>query len=233
MNRKRIQKTISLLTGMTGLVLIGAIAIPILRNEVRARQEYPHLISPIPGGGRYGHSEIQQEGQVLGEGSAVDYTLAANWFPESLTGRQFAQKGEISFYTISIPKLKIESAAVAVGGEDLTSNLIQYPGTALPGNNGNSVIFGHSVLPVFFNPSDYMSIFSTIDLLKRGDEIIVNFDGITYRYEVKETFKVKPTDVYILDQNMNDSYLSLVTCFPMGHPAKPERLVIRAKIVSS
>lgn len=237
MKKKTVLRMLSLVVGLSGLLLIGIVVIPMARNEARARQEYPDLISPIPGGGRYSLTEAlltneEKKIEVLRENTVeneeIDYTKATNWFPESVGGRQFAQTGDISFYTITIPELGIDSAAVAIGGDDLTSNLIQYPGTALPGKNGNAVIFGHSILPVFYDPLDYISIFSTIDKLERGDEIFVDYDGISFRYRVKETFKVRPTDVYILNQNEDDSYLSLVTCFPMGHPAKPERLVVRA-----
>jgi sortase A len=67
--------------------------------------------------------------------------------------------------------------------------------------------------------------------LDPGDKIQVIFDGVTYNYEVEDMFEVRPTDVYILEQNETDPYLSLVTCTPPGHPLRPKRLVVRAKIV--
>ena len=137
----------------------------------------------------------------------------------------------ISYYTISIPKLKIQNATVAIGGEELAEHLIQYPGTALPGKNGNAVIFGHSILPIFYNPKDYLSIFSLLPTLAVGDEIEINYDGITYKYEIESAFEVSPTDIQVLDQNKSDSFLTLVTCVPPGDPRKPRRLVVRARIV--
>lgn len=235
------KKTLRILSGVfgiLGMILVITIAVPIAANEAEARQKYPDLLSPIPRAGRYGLSGDlliggEKTPEVLAEKSTssdVDYTKVANWFPQSVGGRQFASQDSVTFYTITIPELKIDSATVAIGGEDLTDTIIQYPGTALPGKTGNSVLFGHSILPYFFNPKEYVSIFSTIDKLDRGDEIFVDYDGISYRYVVKETFKVKPTDVYILDQNEDGEYLSLVTCWPMGHPSKPERLVVRAEL---
>jgi len=90
-----------------------------------------------------------------------DLTKASNWFEVKSEG--FTQKGKIISYTASIPSLSIKNATVSIGGEDLSQNLIQYPGTALPGKIGNTVIFGHSVLPQFFNPKNYLSIFSTLE----------------------------------------------------------------------
>jgi len=85
---------------------------------------------------------------------------------------------KVTFYNISIPKLRIDNAVVAIGGEDLNEHLIQYPGTALPGRRGNAVIFGHSILPRFYDPKRYISIFSLLHTLEMGDPIYVYYDGI-------------------------------------------------------
>ncbi|HJX45788.1 MAG TPA: sortase, partial [Patescibacteria group bacterium] len=132
---------------------------------------------------------------------------------------------------ISIPKLKIKNATVAIGGEDLSKSLIQYPGTALPGRDGNAVIFGHSILPRFYNPKDYIAIFSTLTDLAKGDEIEVNYDGVNFLYRVVDMFEVLPTDIQVLEQDVSDSYLTLVTCTPPGDPRDPKRLIVRAKVV--
>lgn len=132
---------------------------------------------------------------------------------------------------MSVPRLNIEKATVSIGGEDLSQSLIQYPGTALPGKIGNAVVFGHSILPQFYNPKNYMSIFSTIDKLEEGDDIKIAYDGVSYTYEVSNIFEVLPTDIRILEQNTDDSYLTLVTCSPPGNPLRPKRLIVRARIV--
>ena len=97
----------------------------------------------------------------------MDYTQASTWFPGGATKQDFTTS-KVDYYTISVPKLKIDSASVAIGGEDLNKSLIQYPGTALPGKRGNSVIFGHSILPIFYNPKNYISIFSLLPTCKKG-----------------------------------------------------------------
>jgi LPXTG-site transpeptidase (sortase) family protein len=52
--------------------------------------------------------------------------------------------------------------------------------------------------------------------LKIGDEIIVRDDAITYTYKVTSKTEVKPTDVFILDQDQTSRQLKLVTCVPEG-----------------
>ena len=160
----------------------------------------------------------------------LDYTKASNWFVGGASYEAFSTS-KVVFYNLSIPKLKIDNALVAVSGEDLSKNLIQYPGTALPGKRGNAVIFGHSILPIFYSPKDYLAIFSTLPTLKAGDEITVEYDGISYRYRVETMFEVAPTDIQVLDQDDSDSFLTLVTCVPPGDPRKPKRLIVRARVV--
>ena len=160
-----------------------------------------------------------------------DFTKASSWFPDAAKDKAVTDS-KVAFYTISIPKLKINDAVVAIGGEDLSKSLVQYPGTALPGKNGNAVIFGHSILPIFYNPKNYMSIFSTIPTLKTGDDIFIEYDGVSYKFKVEELFEIYPTDIQILEQNPTDSFITLVTCVPPGDPRNPKRLIVRARVVS-
>lgn len=203
MQNKLLLKILASVNAISGIIILFSVIAPIL--------SYESYLSPVPK-------------------DSTDYTKASNWFPGALSKESFVATG-ISFYTISIPRLKIENATVAIAGEDLSKNLIQYPGTALPGKHGNSVIFGHSILPIYFDPKNYMAIFSTLPTLKNGDEIRVYYDGILYKYKVESKFEVLPTDIEILEQNPSDSFLTLVTCVPPGDPRKLKRLIVRARIV--
>lgn len=164
--------------------------------------------------------------EVLGtEMDLVDYTKASNWFPSE---KVVFTENESLNYSFSIPKLGIKEAKVVIGMEDLKKSLIQYPGTALPGKFGNTVIFGHSVLPQFFNPKNYVSIFSTLPTLRVGDEILVEYGEIEYKYLVEQMIEVPPNDISILAQRYDDSYLTLITCVPPGTYLR--RLIVRARL---
>ena len=52
--------------------------------------------------------------------------------------------------------------------------------------------------------------------LDTGDEIFVDFDGITYKYVVKDKLEIKPEDIFILQQRYNNRELKLITCVPEG-----------------
>ena len=217
MSQKSVFRICAFIMAASGLIIIFSTIYPILSYEWEAAQKYPILISPL----------VDEETGSF-KFSNKDYKKASNWFEGAQT--EFVSNN-VEYFTLSIPKLGIEGATVAIGGEDLSQSLIQFPGTSLPGKIGNSVIFGHSILPQYYDPKNYLAIFSTLPTLKDGDEVYVDYDGITYKYVVEDMFEVRPTDIQILEQSRSDSYLTLVTCTPPGHPLKPRRLIVRAKLV--
>lgn len=160
----------------------------------------------------------------------LDYTNLSNWF----TGLDPVESVGEQEYLISIPSIDVVNARVKIGGTNLNNSLIQYPGTAEPGQPGAPVIFGHSVLRQFYNPSEdnkrrYVSIFSYIMTLKNGDKIFIKDGDVNYTYEVVEKMEVKPEDTYVLAQNPSDKLLKLITCVPEGTYLR--RGVIVARLV--
>lgn len=205
-----------------GLLFFLSAVVPILRYQIEYSIKFNQVLSPLSA--NYGTA-----GSILGD-SGTDFTQLSNWFvndQNSLEEASFQNKKTL--YEISIPKLKIDNAVVEVGSLDLKKSLIQYPQTALPGQFGSPVVFGHSVLPQFFNPKSYLTIFSTLYKLKQSDEILINFDNIQYKYLVEEMYEVLPTDLSVLEQRFDGRYLTLVTCTPPGTYLR--RLVIKARIV--
>ena len=165
MNKQKIVKTAAIISGISGLVILVSSVWPIIEYQLTDAKSYTTMLTPL----------VLEKSDVNNQ--KTDYTKASNWFPEASKTSDF-EESKVAFYNLSIPKLKIEDAVVAIGGEDLSKSLVQYPGTALPGKNGNAVIFGHSILPIFFNPKNYMAIFSTLPTLKNGDEIYIKYDGV-------------------------------------------------------
>jgi sortase A len=208
-----------------GLFLVGNAALPILSYQffISPRFSGSEFIKPVAEGVNYSQTFTPV---VLGEEEIMDFTQIDKWFPAA--PRPEIKLSKITHYTLSIPKLKIENAVVEISGEDLKKNLVQYPGTANPGQAGNAVIFGHSVLPQFFDPKNYLAIFSTLPTLKTGDEILVNFDGIVYRYRIEEMVEVSPDDISVLEQRYDDSYITLITCVPPGLYLR--RLIVRGRL---
>src|SRR5258708_871941 len=164
----------------------------------------------------------------------LDYTNLSNWFT-STTLPQGGQEQDTE-YTLDIPGVEIETAKVKLGGSNLDKNLIQYPGTSLPGQAGAPVIFGHSVLRQFYNPQTknprrYFSIFSKIMTLENGDKIYLTYNNIKYTYEVRSKSVVQPEDTFILDQHYDSKELKLVTCVPEG--TYLQRGVVTAQLIKT
>lgn len=158
--------------------------------------------------------------------TSFDYTDASSWFAGASKTKEAT---EYAVYTLSIPKLGIDRAVVRSDHTDLKQSLIQYPGTALPGNLGNTVVFGHSVLPQFFNPKNYLTIFSTLHTLRPGDTMEMEADGATFTYKISEMYETQPDDLSPLAQVYNGRYLTLITCTPPGTYLR--RLIIKAHII--
>ncbi len=166
---------------------------------------------------------------VLGsseEASSIDFTDPNIWYP---TSPQKKVVTPVNSYKLSIPKLRIFDALVLIAGDDLNKSIIHYGGTGLPGGYGSAVMFGHSVLPQFFDPKNYRTIFSTLPTLKNGDDIFVTYDGITFRYRVFDMTVTEPNDLSSLEQRFDDSYVTLITCVPPGTYWK--RLNIKARLI--
>ncbi len=162
---------------------------------------------------------------IIPGSTTSDFTDPNLWFP---TKPQKKIVAPVNTYTLSIPKLGISSAHVVIAGGDLNISLIHYGGTGLPGDFGNAVIFGHSVLPQFFSQKNYKTIFSTLPTLEEGDDIYISYDTVTYRYKVEDMTVRDPSDLTALEQRFDDSYITLITCVPPGTYWK--RLNVRARL---
>jgi sortase A len=221
----------------TGILLLFWVSWPILSFKMLTQDLFSFTVSPLAQNritenysgipSVLAASEQRQTGQVL------DYSNPNNWFPDM---PQKKSSSKVTSYTISIPKLKISDALVIVAGDSLDKSLVHYGGTPLPGEYGNTVIFGHSTLPQLFDQKNYKTIFSFLPTLnaakdnQKGDEIFVTSDGVTYRYIVYDMVVTKPTDISDLEQRFDDSYLTLVTCVPPG--TYWERLYVKARLMS-
>lgn len=156
--------------------------------------------------------------------TALDYTDADVWY-----GHTSVEAFDHLVYSLSIPKLRINNALVRDDHTDLKESLIHYPGTAQPGDLGNGVIFGHSVLPQFFNPTNYLTIFSTLHTLDVGDDITIKSGPATYTYRITQMYVTTPEDLSPLAQSYVSRNLTLITCTPPGTYLK--RLIIKAELI--
>lgn len=227
-------KALPTLMSAVGLGLVASVVFPMVSFFLPKFTQIfeifdPGLLSPAA----YESLADEPAGPVILGGA--DYTRASTWFPGSLSSDFYGGKkdeyieGLTSTYTLSIPALGIYNAEVALKDEDLERHLVQYPQTALPGDLGSPVIFGHSTLPQFFNPEKYTTIFSHLPKIKEGEKILVSFRGTEYAYQITKKFEVNPTDLWVLRQEYSARTIKLITCVPPGTTLK--RLIVEAKLL--
>lgn len=111
--------------------------------------------------------------------------------------------------------------------QELEKGVVRYPGSALPGEQGNSFIFGHSSNYPWMK-GNYNDIFALLDDLEYGDEIIVYYNQKKFVYVIREKKVVAPGDVKALDRDPATKELSLMTCWPVGTTLK--RMLVFAEL---
>lgn len=227
-------KTVPTIISALGLGILGAVTYPVVSYQLKGlklfNSENSGLLSPV-----YYESKASsdQEPMVL---SGLDYTKASSWFPGSTQNDLFSSSkinnDDIpEFYSISIPSLGLTNVEVSLFDEDLTKHLVQYPQTALPGQPGSPVIFGHSTLPQFFDENKYTTIFSNLPKIKAGSDIFVKYNDQEYTYRVSNIIEVKPSELWVLKQNYNSKMLKVITCVPPGTTLR--RLVVEANLIEN
>jgi LPXTG-site transpeptidase (sortase) family protein len=132
---------------------------------------------------------------------------------------------------VVIPKINVEIPAIydvnTINDDAIEAGLergaVHYADTALPGQNGNVVIVGHSSGNVF-NSGKYKFAFSLLRAMEKGDTFYLQKDGKRYTYQVYDKKVVKPTDVSVLGLSDKTATATLITCDPPG--TSTNRLVI-------
>jgi sortase A len=114
-----------------------------------------------------------------------------------------------------------------VGQAVLRRAVGHYPGTGLPGRDGNTVLLGHR--------TTWLHPFNKLDRMRRGDRIVLRIGRKTYVYRVRTKRVIKPRDRRALEpvpfkrrSAPNGQYVTLITCTPKGSDRR--RLVVVGKL---
>jgi sortase A len=227
--KKKLIRVFGVLFIFAGILITGYVFLPLISWQIYFAPIFASqsIAAPIPQttivSGNTFQTLLTQASNSL---SGVDYNNADNWFPDFKHQKNGA--AAVQTYSLSIPKLNIKNAIVSTVNSDLAKNLVNYGGTAIPADKGNAVVFGHSTLPQLYDAKSYKTVFTYLYELTPGDEIVVNIANVSYKYRVENITVVDPNNTSILQQNFDDSYLTLVTCTPPGTIWK--RLAVKARI---
>lgn len=91
----------------------------------------------------------------------------------------------------------------------------------MPGEVGNFVLASHRSLT-------FGRHYNRLDELEVGDSIDLETSDQIHTYTVESKFIVTPDDLSVLEQNEEDSELTLITCEPID--TATHRLIVKAKM---
>ena len=130
--------------------------------------------------------------------------------------------------TLTIEALGVHDAPVfdSDSPQALEAGVAHVPETSMPWDGGaqrNVYLAAHRL---GYGGTGSRLLFYNLDDLGRGDEVILEGRGETYRYRVSEKLVVDPTDSWVMGQVRGRDMISLQTCTPI--PTFEKRLVVRA-----
>jgi LPXTG-site transpeptidase (sortase) family protein len=182
----------------------------------------------------------------------LEYIHGTNPLNSDSDGDKFSDKQEIingydpdapgdtkPIVEVTISKINVEAPMVWSLSEDeknmlsdLENGLSHFYKTAAPGQNGNSIISGHSSNYIWAK-GDYNHIFKDLNILEAGDVVTIktiqqNGRVIVYSYKITDKFVTSADDARIFAAT-SDPTLTLSTCWPIGTNLK--RLIIKAELV--
>jgi sortase A len=125
--------------------------------------------------------------------------------------------------TISIPKIGLMHALYeGVWLTVLDHGPGHWPGSAAPGQRGNTVVGGHRVT--------HTHPFLDLDLLAPGDYVVFSMPNGEFTYAVTGTSIVTPDEIQIVYPTPKPT-MTLFACHPKHSAA--QRIVVKGKLVSS
>ena len=141
--------------------------------------------------------------------------------PVGIPKDSYAPEPIVEYGTIEIPKIGLYHRTMqGVTLRNIDHGPSHWPGTAEPGQPGNTVFAGHRVTRT--HPFRHM------DQLEPGDEVIFTVGDVRSTYRVTGSLIVGPNDSWIANQTENATG-TLYACHPPGSAAY--RYVVRLELV--
>ena len=247
---KNVQLWISGILAFIGLVIVSTQLIPLTGSFLdglieRLRTEFK--IKPVPDSYKQyieeqfayydpGKSYFANLAEQIGD---IEIANQYSYDPESGTQKEITVDTKydkdmyISISSIGIKDIKIspnvESSDEKIYNKYLKSGGAHFKGTPLPGDGGNSFIYGHSAVDSFFRNHKNLpeTIFSRLNSIDIGQDVVITKDKETFTYVVRNKKIVAPDDFSILRTQNNKETVTLMTCWPLGIGTK--RLVVVAE----
>ena len=137
---------------------------------------------------------------------------------------------EIPAINITAPLIIGETTNLKILEKNLNSGVVYYPGSVSPGQNGQIFILGHSA-PPGWPKIKYDWVFSKINDLNFGEEIVLYLNNKQYTYKVVKKDIVKQGDeIQSNGLDANSNILVLISCWPPGKNYL--RIAVQAELIN-
>lgn len=121
----------------------------------------------------------------------------------------------------------VESFNKDVYEKALKHGVAHFRGTPIPGDGGNSFIYGHSGVANFWQINKPQLIFSKLESVQIGDPVEVKKEGNTLQYTVIKKIIINESELQVLETVPGKETVTLMTCWPLG--IGTQRLVVVAE----
>lgn len=159
----------------------------------------------------------------------IEETSIVNEQPEEIVKTDQSENTTKENYNITytaileIPKISLKRGVV-----DSTKNFksINYAisvdnSSQYPNENGNFILYSHS-------GNSNIAFFNRLNNLELNDDIYVYYNGIKYRYSVRNKYDIEKTGKAKVISRKDDKYITLITC---DQNKKGFQIVIEGKLI--
>ncbi len=235
--------SLSVALGILGILIISSQLIPLTNSLLegkRLERQDENLAKPLPESYK---QYIQGEFAYYNPGQSYFLNLTDQAQKQSETinnvfvNEEYNKDMFIYIDSVDIERIKItsnvESYDENVYNRYLKDGVAHFKGTPLPGDGGNSFIYGHSAITSFFrsNPDLPETIFTRLENVDIGNEIKIERDGRILSYTVRRKHIADAEDFSVLQPSSHRETVTLMTCWPIGIGSK--RLIVIAELNES
>lgn len=246
--KKRLRVIISSLLGIVGIAILLSQLFPITQSylsgkvyEIRASI----MAKPIPDSHKeyiegqfafYNPDQSYFQNLLSNAGKSITnltYDPVTKQLKKPIINEEYSGRMRLTIVGAGITDINIapnvESFDENVYNLKLKDGLAHFKGTPVPGDGGNSFIYGHSSVPSFFNNNRDMPeiIFSKLNDVDIGSQVIVNKEGKEIKYTVRRKKIIEANDFSVLSTDGDKETITMMTCWPLGIPSK--RLIVVAE----
>lgn len=243
-------KNISWLFGIIGIVILLSQGVPLLSSYIQGRiqlSKQKQMKDPIPDTykeyiedefayydpGKSYFENLSKNAEGLQYQGLFTYDPTTKNNKEILVDKDYKKNMVINIPEIEIKDIRItpnvESTNEEVYDQYLKYGLAHFKGTPLPGDGGNSFIYGHSAVITFFNKhaNNPETIFTKLENIDIGDMVEITKEEQILKYIVRNKKIVSAEDFSILRNQGDKETITMMTCWPLGAGIK--RLVVVAE----